>query len=90
MRAAGGDITTSKKAACMSGTLRDMLTGGDAVEGSSADEIQLPELQLKLLAIAVRYMEFKLSRREGGKRVPFTIEGHMAEGLFRVANYLDL
>ena len=67
-----------------------MLTGADAIEGATADEIALPELQLQLLAVAVRYMEFKLAKQEGGRRGPFGIEGHVAEDLFRVANYLDL
>ena len=63
--------------------------GPNTVEGDDGDVVRLPEIEAKHLAVAVRYMEFKLAKRSGGAQ-KFEIDGDMAVALFRVANYLDL
>ena len=87
--ATGSPITISKKAACMAGTLRAMLTGVSKVEGDDETSIRLPEIEEQHLARAVEYMQFKLAK-QGGATPLFAVDGEQAVALFRVANYLDL
>ena len=87
--ATGMPISISKKAACMSGTLRAMLTGVSKIEGDDETSIRLPEIEEQHLARAVEYMQFKLAK-QGGATPLFAVDGEQAVALFRVANYLDL
>ena len=87
--ATGAPVTISKRAACMSGTLKAMLTGVSKVEGADETLIELPEIEEHHLARAVEYMQFKLAK-PGGATQLFAVDGEQAVALFRVANYLDL
>ena len=66
------------------------MLGSSKVEGADEGAIHLPEIALEHLAIAVKYMEFKLNKQNGIKQPRFEVNGKQAVALFRVANYLDL
>ena len=75
--ATGPPISISKKAACMSGTLRAMLTGVSKVEGDDETSIRLTEIEEQHLARAVEYMQFKLAK-QGGATPLFAVDGEQA------------
>ena len=79
-----------REQACLSGTIKAMLTGRSGIEGAPPDEVRFAEVESTMMREVTRYMDYKARKMKKQECGTYTIEGALALQLFRVANYLDI
>ncbi|CAK0784507.1 hypothetical protein CVIRNUC_007711 [Coccomyxa viridis] len=89
--AEGFEFTVDYKAACVSNTIKQMLSSEGNFTETELGEINFPEISAPILEKICEYFYYKLRyMNESSKTIPeFQIPPEMALELLKASNYLD-
>ena len=86
----GSEIILDRRAANVSGTIKNMLSGPGNFSEAQQGEVKFPEINAKILEKTVQYFYYKLRHTNHVGPLPeFKIEPEAALELLMAANYLD-
>jgi transcription elongation factor B subunit 1 len=78
-----------RRVACVSGTIRTMLSSSGFVEGGKG-EIEFPEISTLALERVIEYFHYQIKWHSSRDPIPeFSVEPEMALEVLTAANYLD-
>ena len=86
----GSEIILDRRAANVSGTIKNMLSGPGNFSEAQQGEVKFPEISAKTLEKVVQYFHYKLRYTNHAGQLPeFKIEPEHALELLMAANFLD-
>ncbi|KAK9826305.1 hypothetical protein WJX74_007168 [Apatococcus lobatus] len=89
--AEGFEFIVDYKAACVSNTIKNMLSSQGSFTETELGEVKFPEISTPILEIVCQYFYYKLRYQHAtSKTIPdFKVPPESALELLRAANYLD-